>query len=193
MKQLILLAFVLLLTAAFVLPQANAQTTHNVTFIVNTATVPDTINSKSPVQITGGGSKGGDTVLTSWGTGVQLDTIGGDYWIKTLTFADSASIDVSLHRVWGLNRLFHFFSIEISLTAAASVRSSVTCPTEMKLAPSFDCSTAVPGAEPLTPMSACERLGVWRISTCAPMERKAATVLSPKLAATCSCDAMATI
>lgn len=93
MKKVILIAFVLLLAAAFVLPQAaNAQTTHHVTFIVNTATVPDTITSKSPVVITGGGSKGGDTVLTGWAAGVPLDTIGGDYWIKTLTFADSASI-----------------------------------------------------------------------------------------------------
>ncbi len=74
------------------MPTAIAQTTHNVTFIVNTATVPDTITSKSPVVLTGGGSNGGDTVLTSWGAGRQLDTIGGDYWIKTLTFSDSAQI-----------------------------------------------------------------------------------------------------
>jgi hypothetical protein len=92
MKKVVLLAFILLVAAGFVAPQMNAQTTHNVTFIVNTATVPDTITSKSTVVITGGGSNGGDSVLTSWGSGVVLDTIGGDYWMKTLTFADSASI-----------------------------------------------------------------------------------------------------
>jgi hypothetical protein len=91
MKKVVLLAFVLVVAAGFVAPQMNAST-HHVTFVVNTATVPDTITSKSPVQITGGGSNGGDSVLTSWGAGVPLDTIGGDYWIKTLTFGDSANI-----------------------------------------------------------------------------------------------------
>jgi hypothetical protein len=92
MKKVVLLAFILLVAAGFVAPPMNAQTTHHVTFIVNTATVPDTITSRSTVVLTGGGSHGGDSVLTSWGSGVPLDTVGGDYWIKTLTFNDSASI-----------------------------------------------------------------------------------------------------
>ncbi len=54
----------------------------NVTFWVNTATVPDTITANSNVQL-----RGSVSPLT-WGndTGAQLENMGGDYWKVTLQF-----------------------------------------------------------------------------------------------------------
>ncbi|MDP1676111.1 MAG: T9SS type A sorting domain-containing protein [Bacteroidota bacterium] len=57
-----------------------------VTFIVNTATVADTITGlTSKVTVTGG-----VTELTNWGAGVNLTNIGGDYWSGTITMLPQA-------------------------------------------------------------------------------------------------------
>jgi hypothetical protein len=66
----------------------NAQTV-NVTFRVNTATVPDTITPQSAVvQVRGG------TAPLTWGndTGGQMINTGGDYWEVTLAFPPSTAI-----------------------------------------------------------------------------------------------------
>lgn len=67
----------------------SAQTV-NVTFRVNTATVPDTITPQSAVvQVRGG------TAPLTWGndTGGQLANVGGDYWEVTLAFPQNTDIN----------------------------------------------------------------------------------------------------
>ena len=62
----------------------------NVTFRVNTATVPDTITPQSAVvQVRGG------TAPLTWGndTGGQLMNVGGDYWEVTLAFPQNTDIN----------------------------------------------------------------------------------------------------
>ena len=93
MQKFLLLACVALAAILFVVPGATfAQVSHNVTFLVNTASVPDTITALSPVVLTGGGTKNADAVLTGWGSGLALTNVGGDYWAKTVQFDDSAEI-----------------------------------------------------------------------------------------------------
>jgi hypothetical protein len=92
MNKFLLLACIAVVAIGLIAPAATLAATHSVTFRVNTATVPDTITAISPMVITGGGSKGGDTVLTGWGAGVPLTNIGGDYWTTTLDLGDSAQI-----------------------------------------------------------------------------------------------------
>jgi hypothetical protein len=55
----------------------------NLTFLVNTATVPDTVNANYSVVLVGTGSGSADTALTTWGSGKALTNIGGDYWKTT--------------------------------------------------------------------------------------------------------------
>jgi len=83
MKQALLVGIVAFLFVLLLLPsQGSAQTTRNVTFLVNSATVPDTVNPGYIMQI-----RGNKAPLT-WGndTGGGLTSIGGDYWSTTLAF-----------------------------------------------------------------------------------------------------------
>lgn len=81
MKHLVLVLAVVLLAAAM-LPAAATAQTRNVTFIVNSATVPDTVNASYSMQVRG------NIAPLTWGndTGGQLTNIGGDYWSVTLAF-----------------------------------------------------------------------------------------------------------
>ena len=87
MKKTLLFAFLALVVTASVLsPVAQAQR-KNVTFIVNTATVPDTLKATDNVVVVGSGKPAdADSVMTSWGAGQALTNIGGDYWKTTLGF-----------------------------------------------------------------------------------------------------------
>ncbi len=88
MKKILLFAFVALVVTASVLsPVAQAQR-KNLTFIVNTATVPDTLKaSENDIVVIGSGKPAdADSVLTSWATGQAMTNIGGDYWKVTLGF-----------------------------------------------------------------------------------------------------------
>ena len=88
MKKFLLLSLVAILAAGLLLPTAAQAQRKNVTFLVNTATVPDTIRPTSVVVVTGSGTPvDADTVMTSWGAGRALTNIGGDYWKTTLSFA----------------------------------------------------------------------------------------------------------
>jgi hypothetical protein len=55
----------------------------SLTFVVNTATVPDTVNSTYSVVLVGSGTGSADSALTGWGSGKALTNIGGDYWKTT--------------------------------------------------------------------------------------------------------------
>ena len=81
MKQVILFALVAFLIVGLFPSMGNAQT-RNVTFLVNSATVPDTVTLTYTMQI-----RGSKPPLT-WGndTGGGLVNIGGDYWSKTIAF-----------------------------------------------------------------------------------------------------------
>ncbi len=88
MKKILLFAFVAFVVTASVLsPVAQAQR-KNLTFIVNTATVPDTLKAtENDIVIIGSGKPAdADSVLTSWATGQAMTNIGGDYWKVTLGF-----------------------------------------------------------------------------------------------------------
>ena len=88
MKKILLFAFVALVVTASVLsPVAQAQR-KNLTFIVNTATVPDTLKAtENDIVVIGSGTPhDADSVLTSWGSGQAMTNIGGDYWKVTLGF-----------------------------------------------------------------------------------------------------------
>jgi hypothetical protein len=61
--------------------------TSQVTFIVNTATVPDTLLPASDVRITGSAA-----AITGWGAGVALTNIGGDYWSTTVALNDGDTV-----------------------------------------------------------------------------------------------------
>jgi hypothetical protein len=82
MKQLVLVALVAFLIVGLLPPSAGYAQTRNVTFLVNSATVPDTAFAGYSMQI-----RGSKPPLT-WGndTGGQLINVGGDYWSKTLAF-----------------------------------------------------------------------------------------------------------
>jgi len=86
MKHPILLLLVALVAVGLIVPGAVQAQQKHVTFIINTATVPDTIKAVSYISITG--SAAHDTndqkALTNWGTGDSLLSVGGDYWTKTL-------------------------------------------------------------------------------------------------------------
>ncbi len=92
MRHILLCTILLLLVAGFVASPVLAQRV-NVTFVVNTCTMPDTLSSTFPVNITGSGrNHDADSVLTGWTTGRQLTNIGGDYWQVTLGFLASDTI-----------------------------------------------------------------------------------------------------
>lgn len=89
MKSIFGIAFALVLVLLQV-SGAFAQTS-NVTFVVNTATMPDTIVSTSPIVITGSGA-----ALTNWGAGAALTNVGGDYWKTTLTFPQGDTLNYKI-------------------------------------------------------------------------------------------------
>ena len=99
MKKSILLLLVGLIAAGLMFPQTMSAQRKNVTFIVNTATVPDTINPASAVYITGATSKG-DTLLTNWGNGVAFTNVGGDYWAKTLSLQEGDTLNYKI-KIYG--------------------------------------------------------------------------------------------
>ena len=82
MKQVLLVATVAFLLGVLLLPSEGYAQTRNVTFLVNSATVPDTVFPGYTMQV-----RGSKPPLT-WGndTGGQLNNIGGDYWSRTLAF-----------------------------------------------------------------------------------------------------------
>jgi len=107
MKRYSLLALVAVLTCFFVVPsvavaqaQAKIAVPVNVTFVINTSTVPDTVVASSSVTITG--SK---TAITDWGAGVAATNIGGDYWSKTVIFnsGDTVSYKFRVGGAWESN------------------------------------------------------------------------------------------
>ncbi len=72
MKKVLSTFLLLLISVSFVL----SQTTVKVTFKANTSTVPDTLTSRSFVQI-----RGSADVFGPWGkTGALMTNVGGDYW-----------------------------------------------------------------------------------------------------------------
>ncbi len=84
------LLFLLVAAVALSLVSATAvyAQRNNVTFLVNTATVPDTLRPSSVVVITGSGTPhDADSMLTSWGSGIPFTNVGGDYWTATGSFA----------------------------------------------------------------------------------------------------------
>ena len=82
MKNVLLGMLLAALVVFFMFPSTSLAVTKNVTFVVNTATVPDTVGTGYTVQVRGG------TLPLTWGndTGGALNRIGGDYWSKTLAF-----------------------------------------------------------------------------------------------------------
>ena len=66
----------------FFIASLSFSQTRNVTFVVNSATVPDTVSPAYTMQLRG------NTPPLTWGndTGGRLINIGGDYWSKTLAF-----------------------------------------------------------------------------------------------------------
>jgi Secretion system C-terminal sorting domain len=81
MKHVTLSLLAALLLSGMAMHQGVAQT-RNVTFVVNSATIPDTVDANYNMQV-----RGSAAPLT-WGgdTGGQLTNIGGDYWSTTLAF-----------------------------------------------------------------------------------------------------------
>jgi hypothetical protein len=98
MKRSLLLLLVVALAGTLIASAALAQQ-HNVTFRVNTASVPDTISATSAVYLTGATDKG-DTILTNWGNGLQLDNVGGDYWEKTVSLQDGDTLHYKI-KIYG--------------------------------------------------------------------------------------------
>ena len=82
MKKALPLVLAIALVATVFAPMSAVAQTRNVTFIVNTATVPDTVAPGYTVQIRG------NKLPLTWGndTGGGTTRIGGDYWTKTLAF-----------------------------------------------------------------------------------------------------------
>lgn len=80
-KVLLTVLLAVIVIGVFTSASVNAQM-RNVTFLVNSSTVPDTVSSLYPMQI-----RGGSAPLT-WGNDTQgnLNNIGGDYWSVTLQF-----------------------------------------------------------------------------------------------------------
>jgi Secretion system C-terminal sorting domain len=82
MKQILLVALIALVVVGVGIPQSVYAQARNVTFVVNSATVPDTCGSGYPMQVRG------NLPPLTWGndTGGGLTNIGGDYWSVTLQF-----------------------------------------------------------------------------------------------------------
>ncbi len=101
MKKFLLLLLVAAVVVGMLDPSAAvAQTRKNVKFVINTATVPDTLLARSRVVVTGATAKGDTTVLTNWGSGDSLANIGGDYWAKTLSLLVGDTLNYKI-KVYG--------------------------------------------------------------------------------------------
>jgi hypothetical protein len=101
MKKALLFVLAALVGIALIAPTpAQAQTTSNVTFIVNTATVADT--GITSVTITGD-----KAAITNWGAGFALTNIGGDYWkgVIALTKGDTVRYKIRVNGNWESNPL----------------------------------------------------------------------------------------
>ena len=74
--------------------------THNVTFMINTATVPDTIVAASSVTVTGN-----RPAITDWGAGAAAANIGGDYWSATVALnqGDTVAYKFRVNGAWENN------------------------------------------------------------------------------------------
>jgi len=94
MTRYLLFLSVAILVVLLLIPGASYAQKRNVTFLVNTATVPDTITAHSNVVLTGaaGADTAGTSTLTNWGSGAVLTSIGGDYWRTTLQFNQGDTI-----------------------------------------------------------------------------------------------------
>lgn len=90
MKKLLLMVLVAIVAVGLMTNLAVAQKV-NVKFVVNTASVPDSITAASNVVLTGATAKG-DTILTNWGSGAALTNVGGDYWAKTLSLTQNDTL-----------------------------------------------------------------------------------------------------
>src|SRR3990172_7475049 len=99
MRKAILFLVVLAALIGLMSTAAIAQT-HNVTFLINTATVPDTIVAASSVTVTGN-----RPAITDFGAGVAATNIGGDYWSKTvaLTQGDTVAFKFRVNGAWENN------------------------------------------------------------------------------------------
>jgi hypothetical protein len=86
MKRFWLTAFFLMISV--VMAQAGGKSLVKVTFIVNTATVADTITPRANIQLRG------DPAPLTWdnSTGGKLTHIAGDYWTTTLTFESGTDL-----------------------------------------------------------------------------------------------------
>jgi len=86
MKRFLFCLAILLSVGGFGQWQAVHAQTENVTFILNTATVPDTLPvTGATIQIRGGLVNAGTSPITWGGDSVNnMTNIGGDYWTKTL-------------------------------------------------------------------------------------------------------------
>jgi len=95
MKRFVLIAFALLL-AVGLSPWSTVQAqTHQVTFIVNMSTVPDTLPvGTAPIQMRGGLVNSANTSPITWGSDSvnNMTPIGGDYYSKTLTLNTNDTI-----------------------------------------------------------------------------------------------------
>jgi len=82
-----------LFAALFVLVAFAAASAVQVTFVANTATVPDTLGFDSVVQVRGGGGPltwdgGSPVLLTNQGTAENPS----DYWVGSAEFTDGENI-----------------------------------------------------------------------------------------------------
>ena len=100
MKKHLLLLLVLVTVAGLLAPATGLAQLRNVTFVVNTATVPDTLITS--VTITGD-----KAAITNWGAGAPLTNIGGDYWsgVVQLNQGDTVRYKIRVNGAWEANPL----------------------------------------------------------------------------------------
>ncbi len=96
MKKPLLLMLVVIVAAGLLAPAAVMAQQRNVTFIINTATVPDSIKAGALISITGAANDTSNHALTGWGTGALLTNIGGDYWSTTLQFKQGDTLNYKI-------------------------------------------------------------------------------------------------
>ncbi|MEW6512206.1 MAG: T9SS type A sorting domain-containing protein [Bacteroidota bacterium] len=98
MKKLVLLLLAITIVAGLIAPTTTLAQLRNVTFVVNTSTVPDT--GISSVTVTGD-----KAAITNWGAGAPLTRIGGDYWSGVVQFnqGDSVRYKIRVNGAWEAN------------------------------------------------------------------------------------------
>jgi hypothetical protein len=85
MKKFFLFVFASLLIAGAISQSSFAQV--KVKFIANTSTISDTINTTSKLAVTGN-----KAAVSTWGDGIQMKNIGGDYWSVEISFAKGDTV-----------------------------------------------------------------------------------------------------